>query len=326
MKLPTILRTVALLVLLFWIFIFFAGEIQRHWIELSGSHLEIYWQYILLGVFFVILAYLVATFAWQKAILLSSHKKLTFLESIGLLNISQLTKYLPGKVWSYAIQMHLLSSHSISKTWILSVNVIMLLSLVSSATVIGLGYIVFANTYLSQEIAVTLFIASLLFYVFLVIGGTWSINLLVQLANKFPKIQLVAINVPLSRMVTIHVLYLVSNLFFGLAGYFVAIGIGLPQDLSLIVPIAASMLLSDTIGFFAFVVPGGIGVREGVMYAMLKTAIDIQTCFILPIAFRLVTMTCDLLLGGFAMVLLNSFAKNSHKQLHLIKSGAENEK
>ena len=319
------MRTAGLLILMSWIIWFFAGEIQRHWDELSRVHLVIRWQYILIGELLVFLAYLVATLAWRDAILLASNKKFTFAESIGLVNISQLTKYLPGKIWSYAIQMHLLSSHDISKTRVLSVSVITLLSDVTASLVIGLGYLTFANTYLPQGIALTLLAASLVFYIFLIFGGAWSVSVLVRLANTLLKKKLVLIKVPLKGIVAVHGLYLISNLSFGLAGYFIVIGLGLPQDLTLIIPITATVLISNTIGFFAFFAPGGIGVREGVMYTMLKSTVDIQTCFILPVAFRLMTTICDLLLGGIAMTLLNRFAKNSKNRLTL-KNGAENEK
>lgn len=298
------MRTAGLLILTFLVIWFFSGEIQRHWDELSHVHLEISWPYILVGALLVLAAYLLVTVGWQYSILLASNKKLTFIESIGLVNISQLTKYLPGKVWSYAIQMHLLASHEISKTMVLSVNVIMLASLVTSGLVIGLGYLSIAHSYLPQGVAVLLFAGSLTFYVLLVIGGTWSINMLVRLANILFKKNLAMINVPLLGMLSVHALYLTSNILFGVAGYFVAIGIGLPHDITLLVPIIASMLLSDTIGFLSIVVPGGVGVREGVMYAMLKSAVDIQICFILPVAFRLVTTICDLLVGGLAILLL----------------------
>jgi len=312
MKVTSTLRTIGLLVLLIGVYWFFAGEIQRHWNELSRVHLDIQWQYIVAGALLVIAAYLVATLAWQDAIWLASNKKLTFVESIGLVNISQLTKYLPGKVWSYAIQMHLLASHTISKTCVLSINITMLLSLITSAAVIGLGYITFASALLPREVALPIFTASLVCYALLVFGGSWSISLLVRLINTVFRKNLEAVNVPLRGMIFVHGLNLVSNLCFGVAGYFIAVGIGIPQGLSLVAPITAASLLSDTIGFFAFVVPGGLGVREGVMYAMLKSAVDIQTCFILPVAFRLVTMMCDLLLGGLAMVLLHRFAKNEN--------------
>lgn len=327
MKLRSTLRAMGLLVLTVGFLWFFSREIHRHWGELSRVHLNIQWQYLLVGLILVVVGYLVATLAWRDAIQLASGKQLTFTESVGLVNISQLTKYLPGKVWSYAIQMHLLSSHGVSKTRVLSVNVIMLLSLAVSATVIGSAYLAFANTLLPRGIAVPLFALSLMLYASLVFGGAWSINVLVRLANALFKKNLATIKIPLMEMVLMHGLYLVSNLLFGLAGYFVALGIGLPHNLSLVIPIAGSMLLSDTLGFFAFVVPGGIGVREGVMYAMLKSAIDIQTCFMLPVAFRLVTTVSDLLLGGTAMVLLNRLAKKNSggkDKLELAKDGTQN--
>ena len=316
MKFSSILRATILLVLVSWVIWFFVGETQRHWNELSRVRMVFRWQYILVGELLVFVDYLVVTLAWRDAILLASNKKFTFVESVGLVNISQLSKYLPGKVWSYAIQMHLLSAHDIAKACVLSVNVIMLLSLVTSATVIGLGYLVFANTYLPQSVALALLAASLAFYVFLFFGGTWSANVLMRLTNRLFKTRLATIKVPTGGMVIVHGLFLASNLSFGLAGYCIAVGIGLPPDLTLIAPIAATMLLSNTIGLFAFFAPGGIGVREGVMYAMLKSAVDIQTCFILPIAFRLVTTICDLLLGSVAFVLLNRYAQKSGNQPH----------
>lgn len=326
MKKYPILRVAALLALMLAVAWFFAGEVKRHWDELSRVHMELRWHYILIGVPLVLGAYLVATLAWQETILLASRRKLTYIESIGLVNISQLTKYIPGKVWSYAIQMHLLAAHDISKAWVLTVNIIMLLSLVTSAAVIGFGYIYFSGTYLPQEISLTLLLVSFTFYLFLVFGGAWSVNVLVRLANALLKKQFAAINLRLGAMIKIHGLYLISNLLFGIAGYFVAVGLGLPQDFMLVLPIAASMLLSDTIGFFAFVVPGGIGVREGIMYAMLRSVVDIQTCFILPVAFRLVTTVSDLLLGGAALFLLHTFEKKSSNQIGFKRSGAVNEK
>jgi hypothetical protein len=310
MKPSSLLRALAFLAVMLGVYLFFAGEIQRHWDQLTRVHLEIRWIYVLVGALLVAGSYLMVTWAWQEAILMICAKKLTFSESVGLVNITQLTKYIPGKVWSYALQMHLLSSHGISKTLALSVNVIILLSLMASSAAIGFGYIAFSATMLPTEVAVLCFTVIIVFYLFLIFGGTWSINLLIKFANKFFTKQLQAISMPVRGTILVHGSCLVSNLAFGLAGYFMALGIGLEPDFSLIVPVAASFLLSDAIGLIAFMVPGGIGVREGVMYTMLKPVVDIQICFILPVAIRLMTTVCDFLLGGIAVVLLNSSTRD----------------
>lgn len=309
MNVRATVRSAILLVFLGGIFWFFQREIQRHWEELQRVDLDIRLPWIAAALGCVLVGYLLATAGWRIAIRLASGKQLTLVESIGLVNISQLTKYLPGKVWSYAIQMHLLGSRGIPKTVVLSVNAIMLASLAGSATIAGLAYLCISGVLVAPRVALVLLAGALTFYAFLVLGGAWSVNLLLRLANRFLKWQLAPLNLSIGGNLAVHALYLSSNFLFGVAGYLVAIGIGMDQDLSLLVPIVGSMLLSDTIGFFAFAIPGGIGVREGVMYAMLKSMLDIRICFMLPIAFRLVTVTSDLLLGGLALVVLNRISR-----------------
>jgi hypothetical protein len=298
-----------MLVLLAGVLWFFEREIRKHWAELSREHLDITWTWIATGLVVVIVGYLLATIGWRKAIMLASGQRLTFIESVGLLNISQLTKYLPGKVWSYAIQMHLLASRGVPKTVVLSVNVIMLASLATSATMAGTAYLLVADVLVPREVASLLLAGSLAFYAFLMFGGAWSVNLLLRLANRFLGRQLAPLAMPLSGSLAIHGLFLSSNILFGISGYFVAMGIGMEHDPALLVPIAGSMLLSDTIGFLAFAMPGGIGIREGVMYAMLKSMLDIRICLMLPLAFRLVTTVSDLLLGGFALFVVNGCSR-----------------
>lgn len=314
MKVKPVFRVAASIVLMAGVLWFFWSQVRRHWDQLKDLHLHFLWPAMLLALALVLIHYLIATLAWRTIIVGKSGKPLTITESIGLSNISQLTKYVPGKVWSYAIQMHLLSAHGVSKSRVLSVNVIMLLSLAGSSTVIGTGYLWFSETLLPRQLSALLFAASLTAYLLLVFGGTWTTNLLVRLINRLLRQRIDTFAAPLSTMIRAHALNLISNLLYGLSGYFVAVGIGMSGDFSLIIPIAAAMLLSDTVGFFVFLAPGGIGVREGVMYAILKSVVDIQTCFVLPIAFRLITTVNDLILGGTAALLLNRFSRGSARR------------
>lgn len=311
MKNKHALRLTASILLMAGVLWFFWSQVRRHWDQLEHLHLHFFWPAMLLALVLVLIHYVIATLAWRTVIVGKSGQPLTIKQSIGLSNISQLTKYVPGKVWSYAIQMHLLAAHGISKSRVLSVNVIMLLSLTGSSTVIGTGYLWFSGMVLPRPLSALIFSAALTAYLLLVFGGTWTANLLVRMINRLFRQRIDTFDAPIATMIRAHGLNLLSNLLYGISGYFVAIGIGMPSDFALIVPISAAMLLSDTVGFFVFLAPGGIGVRESVMYAMLKSAVDIQTCFVLPLAFRLVTTINDLILGGTAALLLNRFAKRS---------------
>jgi uncharacterized membrane protein YbhN (UPF0104 family) len=71
--------------------------------------------------------------------------------------------------------------------------------------------------------------------------------------------------------------------------------------------ISASMI-SDVIGFLAFIVPGGLGVREGIMYLLLEGISLKPLQLVLPVASRVVTMLVDILLGLVALRLLRTHA------------------
>lgn len=314
MKVKQTFRVGASIALMTGVLWFFWSQARNHWHQLENFQLHFFWPAMLLALVLVLIHYLIATLAWRMVIVGVSGKSLTIKESIGLLNISQLTKYVPGKVWSYALQMLLLSAQGISKSRVLSVNVIMLLSLAGSSAVIGMGYLLFSGILLPRVLSAVIFSIVLTAYLLLVFGGTWAINLLIRIVNRILHRELDTIEVSLSIMFRAHGLNLLSNLLYGASGYLVALGVGMPGDFFLLIPISAAMLLSDTVGFFVFLVPGGIGVREGVMFAMLKSVIDIQTCFVLPIAFRLVTTVNDLLLGGVAALLLKRFSEDWAKR------------
>jgi len=73
--------------------------------------------------------------------------------------------------------------------------------------------------------------------------------------------------------------------------------------------IMASLLLSEVGGILAVLSPGGLGVREGIMYAMLTGASTAALALILPLAARGVTMIVDVLLGLVGLKLLRQFVK-----------------
>jgi uncharacterized membrane protein YbhN (UPF0104 family) len=55
-------------------------------------------------------------------------------------------------------------------------------------------------------------------------------------------------------------------------------------------------------GFLALFSPGGIGIREGVMVALLTPSLGLSQAMILSITMRLVMVAADLLIGIGAVV------------------------
>ena len=75
----------------------------------------------------------------------------------------------------------------------------------------------------------------------------------------------------------------------------------------------SGFLFSDAAGFLMFFVPGGIGVREGLLYLVLKEAGAESIALILPIALRLTSMLVDAILGLIGLVYLNNYKKKDAK-------------
>jgi uncharacterized membrane protein YbhN (UPF0104 family) len=83
----------------------------------------------------------------------------------------------------------------------------------------------------------------------------------------------------------------------GIGMYFLAKGIGMEIPFSSILPVIATLSVSLVLGYIAFFSPGGLGIREGTMFVMLKQFANVETALILPIAMRLIYIIIELLLG-----------------------------
>jgi uncharacterized membrane protein YbhN (UPF0104 family) len=65
-------------------------------------------------------------------------------------------------------------------------------------------------------------------------------------------------------------------------------------------------LLSSVIGYIVFIAPGGLGVREFVMYWILNGVSNKSMALVLPIATRLLLMLVDLIYGILGLAIFKS--------------------
>ena len=87
---------------------FFARAFRRNWAEVRAHEFDLSWPFLLGSALATLAAILLATYAWYASINALSSGKVDFRQSIAAANLSGLTKYIPGKVWSYALQMYFL--------------------------------------------------------------------------------------------------------------------------------------------------------------------------------------------------------------------------
>ena len=130
-----------------------------------------------------------------------------------------------------------------------------------------------------------------------IMWNTSIINWLIIKINKFFMREIQPIKIEKWLILYIQFLYLVAWIPPGISAYFLAKGIGLDVAFSDVFALISSMSVSWIIGYIAIFTPGGLGIREGIMFLMLKQFSNVKTALILPIATRLIYIIIELLLG-----------------------------
>ena len=287
--------------------VFFYRAFKRNWATIQAQHIQLDYRFLGLALLCIVATYLVPTYGWRITLnSLSTTGKLSFTQSIAATNTSNLTKYIPGKIWTYALQMYWLAGAGFAKSLVVYVNVINLLISLLTSFVLGIALLLpfpdrfpLTLTLGSLVILLALDVATLKFH-------DAAFKWLIALHNKLFKRNLAYFQISTRLVVDLHVLHLVGNAAFGVAAYFVCLGIGYSVQLREAPLLMASLLLSDTIAVLAVIVPGGLGVREGIMYAMLGGAASGPLALTLPVATRIIHMIVDVGLGGTALRLLRN--------------------
>ncbi len=94
---------------------FFFVQFERNWASLRDYRFSLDLFSLAASFVAMLVAFFMETYIWQVCVNRYVEKKLTFLESLSFLNTSNLFKYIPGRIWAYAMQMVLMSKKGLSK-------------------------------------------------------------------------------------------------------------------------------------------------------------------------------------------------------------------
>jgi len=132
------------------------------------------------------------------------------------------------------------------------------------------------------------------------------LNALVALVNRVFKRNLSAFDVTKSLLLELHSIHAAAAVLSGLAAYLFCFAIGYRIDFDRSLIVIGSSTLGDVVGFLAIIVPGGLGVREGLMYKILEGQTTGSLALVLPVASRLLNMFVEIALGLVALRLLRT--------------------
>ncbi len=291
---------------------FFYREVEKNWASIHAQHLDFQPGFIVLAVLCMLVTYLVPTYGWQLTINeLGGGNKLTFSQTVATVNSSNLVKYVPGKVLTYALQMYWLANRGFSKSLVLYVNALNLLISLAVSLVFGFACVFFVPGVIPPWIALAFVVVGLAVDI---VGFAYHSAVLAWLVRTYNRLFRREMSHPEpsgALLGKLHAVHFASCTAFALSAYFVSRGIGYYVPASGAPRLMAAIVFSDTISFFAVFTPGGLGVREALMYVALGGAKGTSLAITLPIATRAVHMCVDLLLGGVAFRFLRHLTQGT---------------
>jgi uncharacterized membrane protein YbhN (UPF0104 family) len=309
-RLRSAIKPVATALILVCVALFFWRAFTHNWAEIRAHQFQLDYPLLALSVAAIAASYVPATYGWHLAVnTLSAMHKVTFAQSFATVNTSGLTRYVPGKVWNLALQMYWLTKLGISKPLVVYVNLINLFVGIVTEVILGLAYLLLSSDKIPLSTTLSLLAALLVLDLGVIRYQSHIFNFLIGLLNRVFKRDLPRSNVPAKLMLQLHGIQFISCFMFGIGAYFLCLGLGYRLVFREALLIMASLLLSEVGGILAVLSPGGLGVREGIMYAMLTGASTAALALILPLAARGVTMIVDVLLGLVGLKLLRQFHK-----------------
>jgi len=212
--------------------------------------------------------------------------------------VSNIGKYLPGKVWTVVGMIYLLEKEGVPKRKGLTTSIIGQALSVLSAFILSfilLGFTLYEKIFSKNPV---IFFLAILFSIAVLIIVAYpkllqiSINLGLSLAKKE------RINLELrSRDLLLYLAYYIFSWFlFGLA-FMVFIQSITQVNWNLYFSLTGAFAFSLTIGFLAVFVPGGLGVREGILVLLLSLYFPLPVATLISIFSRLYISVVEL--GGF---------------------------
>lgn len=296
---------------------FYYRQLYSNWNQIKSIHLSFNPAWLILSVFFMVAFNLLTTYNWQ--FLINIHKVdkwLNFKISFAIMNISGFTKYLPGKVWAYAIQMYVLKNKGFKPSLVLLDNIVLLIFTLSTPALIGAELYIFSFMPVRIELRIVATLLLLLIYLVCLFFFSNILKFWVNKLNNVFKLDIQYIPFKRKQIVFVQALAALYYLLLILSIACICPGINLNIGVGGALQIGIFAVLSSTIGFITLIVPGGLGVQEAAMYGFIIGKFGTVTALVLPIVIRLVQMFVDLCLGITAL----TAGKEEIKRYHASKA------
>jgi hypothetical protein len=258
--------------------VFIGMYLRATWGKLSLSPSTFGWNYLGLSCIILAAGYGINGLVW-KLLLSAGEKKAGYFESLYMVSIAMLMRYIPGKIWQLAGRYSMACDRGFNKG-----TVVVSLVEESAADLSAAMLIAYAAFGRRMGWAGVLFIGALA-----IAAGV--------LSQKSIRTRLPIPDVSAGRIATAAVLCTVNWIGYGFAFYCAIRALGV-IDLRNVVLCGGALAIGWVGGMASFFTPNGMGVREGIVALLLTPVVSAPQAVAAALVFRFASAAVELALGG----------------------------
>jgi uncharacterized membrane protein YbhN (UPF0104 family) len=285
------------------IFYFLLKGLVSNWNQVREYEWE--FDYWLLGISSVLIIslYLLWVEIWRR-ILKRGGNILSFKKMFKIWFVSNLGRYLPGKVWSFLGMMYLLEKEGVAKGKGLSVAILAQALSVLSGLLVALLFLRYSyyQRFFAKTPAMTVVILLLIMGIVVLVFYPKLLEGIINLALRTFKKEEISLNFKPQDMLFYISLYSGSWFLFGFI-FWVFIKSITPVSLDIYLSLTGAFAGSFTLGFLAVFAPGGIGVREGILVVLLSNFFPTPVATLISLVSRVWITLAEVLCSCVALAL-----------------------
>jgi hypothetical protein len=265
-RFPGWLKTVLGLLVVAGTLLFLVNRLVRDWNRVPWSDIHLNYPLLLAAFGVALFVYLPLFGVNWRVLLRSLGVRLPLLDSIAILCVSQLGKYIPGKVWFALGRIYLARRRGVPEAGtVVSTLMETGFALLSAALLFGLSLLLLpSGTVPGRTYLAFLVIPPCLVLIYPPVLSRFINWLLARL--KRPRVE---INLTLARVLAVVGLYILMWLAQGI-GFYLLVNSFYRLPLDRLPMLVGGYAIAWILGFLSLITPAGLGVREGILTFALR--------------------------------------------------------
>jgi uncharacterized membrane protein YbhN (UPF0104 family) len=277
----------AQIIIILLIFYFLIKGLVSNWNQVKDFNWQFDWTLLILSFALQILALFWLVKIWER-MLRHTGSSVSYFKLFKVWFITNLGKYLPGKVWQFLGMIYMLEKEGVPKKNSFSTGVLaQAFSVISGLfiSVLFLGADIYSH-FFSPNRGLMLAGVILGLAILVLLCYPKVLEKIVNLGLRILKKEKISLDISGKDVIIYLLSYSLSWLLFGLA-FLIFVKAMAQASFNMYPTLTGAFAFSLNIGFLALFAPGGIGVREGVLVFLLSSFFSLPVSTLISLLSRL---------------------------------------